>query len=114
MIPIRSIGAVCNRPSSAGISNYAWSTVYNILTSQLGDTWGGYVQLLDNEASYLGELGEDITDVSLLWNFAVQQADNSLSPVGPDLASATDDSVVIPGSLSLSLSRGFPSRSRAA
>ena len=67
----------------------------------------GYVQLLDNEASYLGQLGEDVTDVSLLWNFAVQQADNALSPVGPALASATDDSVAIPGSLSLSFSRVF-------
>ena len=27
-------------------------------------TWGGYVQLLDNEASYLGQLGEDVTDVN--------------------------------------------------
>ena len=42
-----------------------------------------------------------------LWGFAVQQADNALSPVGPTLASATDDSVAIPGSLSLSFSRVF-------
>ena len=46
-------------------------------------TWGGYVQLLDNEASYLGQLGEDVTDVNSLWGFAVQQADNALSPLGP-------------------------------
>ena len=65
------------------------------------------MQLLDNEASYLGQLGEDVTDVSQLWGFAVQQADNALSPVGPTLASATDDSVAIPGSLSLSFSRVF-------
>jgi len=90
-----------------GVSTYAWSTIYGVLSSQLGDTWGGYVQLLDNEATYLGQLGEDVTDVSSLWNFAVQQADNSLSPVGPDLVSATDDSVVIPGILSLSFSRGY-------
>ena len=41
------------------------------------------MQLLDNEASYLGQLGEDVTDVNQLWGFAVQQADNCLSPVGP-------------------------------
>ena len=72
-------------------------------------TWGGYVQLLDKEATYLGQLGEDVTDVNSLWGFAVQQAANELSPVGPDLTSATDDSVAIPGSLSLSFSRVFSS-----
>ena len=50
-------------------------------------TWGGYVQLLDKEATYLGQLGEDVTDVNSLWGFAVQQAANELSPVGPDLTS---------------------------
>jgi len=91
----------------AGISNFAWSVVYGNLTAQLGNTWGGYVQLLDNEASYLGQLGEDVTDVNQLWGFAVQQADNALSPVGPSLASVTDDSVAIPGTLSLSFSRVY-------
>jgi RHS repeat-associated protein len=91
----------------AGISNAAWSAIYGNLTAQLGSTWGGYVQLLDNEAAYLGGLGEDVTDVNQLWGFAVQQADNALSPVGPTLASATDDSVAIPGDLSLSFSRVF-------
>ena len=121
----------------AGISNVAWAAIYQksgiraratrpagvhrchrdvsptdqleeVPVDQVG-TWGGYVQLLDNEASYLGQLGEDVTDVNQLWGFAVQQADNALSPVGPDLASATDDSVAIPGSLSLSFSRVFAS-----
>ncbi len=89
----------------AGISNAAWAAVYGNLTAQLGTTWGGYVQLLDSEASYLGQLGEDVTDVSRLWNFAVQQADNGLSPVGPDLACVTDDSLAMPGTLSLSFTR---------
>ncbi len=72
-------------------------------------SWGGYVALLDEEASYLGSLGEDVTDVNSLWGFAVQQADNSLNPLGPDLASATDDSVDMPGTLSLSFSRVYSS-----
>ncbi len=121
----------------AGISDSAWAPVYQNLASQLVElgppvyqaianeagpvnaadvqeiisdqigTWGGYVKLLDNEASYLGQLGEDVTDVSQLWDFAVQQAGAALSPVGPTLASATDDSVVTPGNLSLSFSRVF-------
>ena len=60
------------------------------------------MQLLDNQAGYLGLLGENITNVQSLWGFAVQQADNALSPLAPFLASATDDSVATPGSLSLS------------
>ncbi len=93
----------------AGISDAAWATIFGSVTSQIGNTWGGYVQLLDGEASYLQGLGEDVTDVSKLWGFAVQQADNALSPIGQALASATDDSLAIPGSLSLSFSRVFAS-----
>jgi RHS repeat-associated protein len=90
-----------------GISTAGWNAIYANLTSQLGGTWGSYVQFLDNEASYLGQLGENVTDISTLWNFAVQQADNSESPLGPYLMSVTDDSVAMPGTLSLSFSRVF-------
>ena len=93
----------------AGVPNAAWNTIYGNLTSQMGGTWGGYVQLLDNEAAYLGQLGENITDVGTLWGFAVQQADNALNPIGPYLASATDEALATPGNLSLSFSRTFAS-----
>jgi YD repeat-containing protein len=83
------------------------SSVTSNLESQLGPTSGGYVQLLDNEASYLGTLGENVTDVRSLWEFAVQQANNALNPLAPYLASATDDSVPIPGGLSLSFTRVY-------
>ncbi len=67
-----------------GMSNTAWAGIYNGLTSQLGNTFGDYVKMLDDEAMYLGQFGEDVTDVGQLWNFAVMQADG-LSPV-PQLA----------------------------
>ena len=63
-----------------GISTAAWNALYTGLTSQVGDTWGDYVQMLDTNAQYLGELGEDVTDVNQLWQFAIMQA-NGLSPV---------------------------------
>ncbi|MFI5460129.1 MAG: RHS repeat-associated core domain-containing protein [Isosphaerales bacterium] len=88
-----------------GISNQAWSAVFSGLTSQLGSTWGGYVQMLDNDASYLGRLGQTVTDVSQLWSFAVMQADGLLPT--PLLDGATDLSVVVPGSLSLDFSRVY-------
>ena len=90
-----------------GISSTAWSTIFSNLQAQMGTTAGGYVQLLDNEESYLNQLGENVTSVSSLWGLAVQQADNALNPLAPFLASATDDSVPTPGSLSLSFDREF-------
>ena len=91
-----------------GISNTAWSAIFSGLTSQIGDTWGGYVTMLDDEASYLGQLGENVTDVSELWAFAVMQADG-LTPM-PVLASVTDLDVAVPGDLSLDFT---PDLSRA-
>ena len=64
----------------SGVANTAWSAIFSGLTTQIGPTWGDYVKTLDNEANYLGRLGEDVTDVSDLWSFAVMQADG-LSPI---------------------------------
>ena len=88
-----------------GTSNAARAGIYNGITSQLGNTFGGYVKMLDQEAGYLGQLGEDVTDVGQLWNFAVMQSDGLL-PVS-QLASATDLNVVVPGALSLDFSRVY-------
>jgi RHS repeat-associated protein len=88
------------------LSAAAWGSIYGNLTSQLGTTWGGYVQTLDNEAAYLGRLGENISDISQLWQFAVLQADNALLP-SSQLAAATDISLPTPGALSLDFSRQY-------
>ena len=69
-------------------------------------TWGGYVQMLDNEATYLGKLGENVTDISQLWQFAVLQADNALLPA-PQFDTDTDISLPTPGTLSLDFGREF-------
>ena len=102
-------GSLQSSLQPAGLTSAAWSVVYGNLTAQLGSTWGSYVQFLDNEAAYLGQLGENVTDISQLWGLGVQQANNTLTPVGPSLTSATDDAVAIPGSLPLNFSRVFSS-----
>ena len=79
--------------------------IYQSLLPQLGTTSGGYVQLLDNNASYLGRLGENITDVAKLWQFSLEQAE-SIRPL-PNLAITTDDSLPMPGTLALSFNRAF-------
>ena len=86
------------------ISQAAWNALYPNLTSQLGSTWGDYVQQLDAAAQYLAGLGENVTDISQLLNFEVQQA-NGYSPLS-SLASATDAQVAAPG-LPLSFGRTF-------
>ncbi|MFI5457017.1 MAG: RHS repeat-associated core domain-containing protein, partial [Isosphaerales bacterium] len=88
----------------SGISSAAWSAIFADMVSQIGPTWGDYITMLDDEASYLGNLGENVTDVSQLWQFAIMQA-NGLSPV-PILSDATDISVPSAG-LALDFSRQF-------
>jgi len=114
-----------------GVSSTAWNTVYSNLLNQMGvngpagvylmpalsvvpigtlnpgGTAGQYVRLLDNEAAYLGSLGQNVKDISTLWSMAIRQADNAQGPLHPFLASATDDAVPTPGKLSLSFSRAF-------
>ncbi len=71
-----------------GMSDAAWNVVYAGLTSQVGGTWGGFVKAMDDNANYLGRLGENVTDVTKLWQFSIEQAEG-LSPVGT-LSSQTD------------------------
>jgi RHS repeat-associated protein len=95
-----SLGSSLQPP---GISGTAWSAIYAGLSAQLGNTWGGYVKMLDDEANYLGQLGEDVTDVNSLWAMAVTQADG-LSPA-TELDSSIDLSVTVPGTVSLEFDR---------
>ena len=88
----------------ARIASDAWHAMFPALTAQMGPTWGAYVSELDADASYLGRLGENVTDISTLWRFELAKADG-LSPV-PQLAGGTDISVVAPG-LSLDFTRVY-------
>ena len=58
-----------------GISSQAWSAIFAGLQSEIGPTIGDYVTTLDNEATYLGQLGQNVTNVGQLWSLAVMQAD---------------------------------------
>jgi RHS repeat-associated protein len=94
-----------NSLQPAGLSASAWNVMYQGLLPQLGTTSGGYVQMLDNNASYLGRLGENITDVAKLWQFSLEQSE-SIRPL-PDLAITSDDSLPTLGTLALSFNRAF-------
>jgi RHS repeat-associated protein len=86
------------------ISPEAWPAVYANLQLAVGSTWGDYVRMLGDNATYLARLGENVTDASELYSFELQQA-LANSPVGV-LAGAVDAAVAVPG-VSLSFSRYF-------
>lgn len=88
----------------ASISTDAWDALWASFTAQVGMTWGDYVRMLDDNASYLGRLGERVEDVGQLLSFEFMQADG-LSPLR-SLAGSTDASVPAPG-LPLAFTRLF-------
>ncbi len=64
------------RAGRAAISAAAWNIIYPNLTAEIGNTWGDYVSSLDNAASFFGFGKQNVQDVSQLWQFEVQQADD--------------------------------------
>ncbi len=58
-----------------GVSTQAWSAIFAGVQSEIGPTIGDYVTALDNEATYLGQLGQNVTNVGQLWSLAVMQVD---------------------------------------
>ncbi|MCY2954337.1 MAG: DUF6531 domain-containing protein [Planctomycetota bacterium] len=90
------------RPAS--FSTQAWDAIFDNFTAQVGSTWGDYVSMLDDNASYLGKLGESISDIGQLLSYEVMQADG-LS-LRRTLVSAQDLSVDSPG-MALSFSRFY-------
>jgi RHS repeat-associated protein len=87
-----------------GMSSAAWNGMFAKLTAGVGEAWGDFVRLLDQNASYLGRLGENVSDISLLWRSVIQQAMGF--NVVPTIASNVDASVPVPG-LSLDLGQSY-------
>jgi RHS repeat-associated protein len=82
-----------------------WSVIYTNLTAGLTNS-GAYVRMLDDNAQFLGRLGERVLDVDNLWNFEVQQAYGFAAL--PVLDSALDASMPVPG-VALNFTRQFSS-----
>ncbi len=86
------------------IADDAWAAIAANLETQIGSTWGDYVETLGENATYLGRLGQRVTDIADLYGFEMLQA-IGLSMV-PTLESVVDASVPGPG-LPLSFGRSF-------
>jgi RHS repeat-associated protein len=88
----------------ASIGSEAWDAIWAGFASQVGNTWGDYVRMLDDNAAYLGRLVQRVVDINQLLSFKLLQADG-LSPLRT-LASAVDAAVEAPG-LPLVFTRSF-------
>ena len=66
-------------PPDMSLDDPAWEPIWANFTDQVGDTWGDYVAMLDDNAAYLGRLGQRVDDVSELLAYEYRQA-AGLSP----------------------------------
>jgi YD repeat-containing protein len=89
------------------INQQAWEVVVTNLQQQIGATWGNLVTALDDDARYLGRLGQRVVSIGDLWQFEILRASDSFSPVG-FLDGVTDANVPTPG-LALDSSRSYGS-----
>ena len=81
------------RPDSVQIDT--WEALWSNFIEGAGLTWGQYIQMLHDNAEYLGKLGLYVNDVSDLLAFEFAQADGL--NIVRTLSSATDAHVPVPG-----------------
>ncbi len=87
------------------IPSAAWPAVFANLTASFGSTTASYLAALDNEATYLSQLGEYTDDVQRLFGFAINTANDALTNGSID--SVTDASFPVPGAIPLDFVRQF-------
>lgn len=91
-------------PQPSWINDDAWDVVAVNLEQQVGETWGDYIRVLSENASYLGRIGRDVSDVADLWDFEIQQAIGLTAVTRLDVV---DDMTVSAPGLSISFGRAY-------
>ncbi|BBO84834.1 hypothetical protein DSCO28_54000 [Desulfosarcina ovata subsp. sediminis] len=81
-----------------------WDALWQAFIAEAGTTWGSYVDMLQDNAVYLGRQGLYVNDISDLLAFEFAQADGM--NVIRTLSSSTDAHAVAPG-LDISFSRSY-------
>jgi hypothetical protein len=82
----------------------AWAAVMGAFVNQVGTTWGDYVRMLSDNATYLSRLGRSVANVNDLYGFEFLQA-NGISALNT-LESVTDAEMPTAG-VPLSFGRRF-------
>jgi RHS repeat-associated protein len=86
------------------INTAAWNAIAPIVTAGLGNTWGQYIQTLDNDATYLASIGQPTNDLNDLLSFEVEKANASYT--SGTLLTVTPESLSGPG-LDFSFTQSF-------
>jgi len=73
----------------------AWQAIWNNFVSDVGGNWTGYLAALNENAAFLGTLGESTSEISRLLGFELRQAEG-LSPIRY-LAATTEAAMPAPG-----------------
>ena len=81
--------------SPSTISTDAWNVIFGNLVNRLGYTWGSYVQALDDNATYLAKIGQNVTDIRTLLSFMELQS-SGLTTIRT-LAGSVDGQITAPG-----------------
>jgi RHS repeat-associated protein len=89
---------------SPGVEPVAWQAIFTNMQAQMGSTWGAFITALDQDAAYLGSLGENVTDIGQLLAFETLRADGLTTE--PRLATRVDAQADTPG-LPLTFSRSY-------
>ncbi len=86
------------------VSSGAWAATFANFTARAGSTLGQFVNLLDQDATYLSQIDETTTNFNTIMAFEFAYDEDSLP--SPTLITATDVSSTEPG-LALTLSRSY-------
>jgi RHS repeat-associated protein len=73
----------------------AWDAIFANFTARVGETYGQFEQVLQEDANYLSQVGEAVTDPSQLLGFELQQDADPL-PM-PTLSTSIDATAPAPG-----------------
>ena len=88
----------------ATVASDAWDAIYTNFTARVGTTAAGLVAALDQDATYLSQIGNATSDLSSLLGFEFQQASSAV-PINT-IATATDINLTAPG-LPLTFTRAY-------
>ncbi len=86
------------------MDSVAYDVVFDNAEASTGTTWGDFIRMLNDNAAYLGRLGQSVNDIAELWAFEMMQAAGV--SVEREVARAVDAQVASPG-LPLEITRSF-------
>jgi len=101
-----NLSSLKNDLKPTSVESSAWDVIFSNLALLTGATVGDFVQSLNRNAAYLGQLGETVSDIGRLLAFEVAQAEGI--GILPQLGGTIDAAAIAPG-IPVTFSRTFVS-----